>query len=342
MNRTRIYFSMLFMLISAVLYPQCNQQLVEKAAGMAGTDAIYLRDFKVKLSEGNMDEPAPTGKFPVFLNKGVNYRFTVANATEFEGRAYLELSRRGQSYIDNMNPETGQYQNSFDFSCPRSGTYQLLLNFGSGNAGCAAVVMSMILQDSMEYIEPGISTVSDSAETLFLWAENELQIATSEGRDVELRVSVSQGNIKDNGRFYSLKPEHIGELKVKVDVLVNDTIAESDSVLYQVVYPPLPNIIFPGYNTNSISKRELTFNQGIKLEYPVDIGIEPYVLKNFSVSKERTGFKRETSEGNKLSYRQISIIKETPTGDAIYLNVTFEDINGKTHTLNMIEYVVRE
>ncbi len=343
MNRIKKYLSILFVLVPILLHAQCNQQLVEKAAELAGTDAIYLRDFKVKLSEGNMDNPTPTGKFPVYLNKGVNYRFTIANAVEYEGKAYIELSRRSQNYADNKNTKDGNYVNSFDFPCHRSATYQLLLNFGTGEAGCAAIVMSMVYQDSMEYIDPGVNLVSDSSETMYLWSSTELQIASSDTRDADFRVNVSQGTIKKNGRFYIVTPEKKGDLLIKIDVFENDSLLESDSVLYQVVLPPLPRINFAGSSSTNISKRNIRMTDELKLEYPVEIDHEPYKLKSFSLALNPSGFNHEVSNGERLSFRQIELINNTEEGKIVYIiDAIFEDLNGKLHKSNSMTYMLEK
>lgn len=343
MNRIKIYLSLLALLVPLLLQAQCNQQLVDKAAELAGTDAIYLRDFKVKLSEGNMDNPTPTGKFPIYLNKGVNYRFTIANAVEFEGKAFIELSRRSQLYAENKPTDDGGYINSFDFPCYRSGTYQLLLNFGTGKAGCAAIVMSMVLQDSMEFIEPGVTPVSDSAETIYLWAANKLQIAYSDTRDADFQVQVSQGTIDRRGQYYLVTPEHKGDLLVKVDVFENDSLVESDSVLYQVVPPPYPKILFSKGGNFNISKRGIRLLDEVILEYPVELDFTPYTLKSFSLSLDPTGFKREDSNGKKLSLRQIDMINDLNTGDRIYVvDPVFEDPTGERRKAISTSYIIED
>ena len=99
MNRKKLWFMLIFLFSGITAYTQCNYQLVEQAAQLAGSNTVYIREFKVRLSEASMDDPVPTGRFPVYLNEGVNYRFTIANAANIEGKAMvcktiLSASRR--------------------------------------------------------------------------------------------------------------------------------------------------------------------------------------------------------------------------------------------------------
>lgn len=343
MNKRYIGLIVFCLLTLITAYTQCNQHLVEIAAEQAGANAIYIRDFKVKLSKGDMKNPTPTGKFPVYLNKGVNYRFTVANASEYNGLAYVELMRRGQKYADNYLSTEEGYSTTFDFSCERSASYQLMLNFGAGSEGCAAVVMSLIFQDSMAYIEPGIAVKSDSAQTLYLWTNNKLQIASSEQGNSALKVSVSQGDIEKRGQFYELTPSKIGDLTVRVDVFKDGNYLESDSVLYCVEYPPLPRIILPGMGGYSLSKREVNSFDPIELEYQLGIENSPYELEKFYISTDQTGINAEPCINNILSSAQVGLIKELKTDDRLYIiNAVFVDCEGKLHRSKAEELLIME
>jgi hypothetical protein len=343
MNKKALWLCTVFLMLGMTVYSQCNQHLVEIAAEQAGTDAIYIRDFKVKLSVGNMDNPSPTGKFPVFLNKGVNYRFTVANAEEFQGKAIVEIVRRGQTYTGNYNFDTKNYQNSFDFECPQSSTYQILINFGEGKEGCAALVMSMVLQDSMTYIEPGIPAKSDSNGVMYLWADNKMQIASTAGKDAELHVSVSQGSLNKQGKYYIVRPETTGELNVMARVLLEGKEVEKDSITYRVEIPPLPSVILPGESFGVLYLKNFSGFGQVELSYPVEMDVEPYILKQFSISTDREGFNSIYSNGDKLSPQQINLIRKLKPNDKIYIiNTILIDPEGKEHQAVTREILIVE
>ncbi len=343
MENRNIWLTIISLLISISVHSQCNQRLVDIAAEQAGSNAIYIRDFKVKLSKGSMDNPNPTGKFPIYLNKGVKYRFTVANAGEFEGKAYIELMRRSQLYADNFSEQADEYINTFDFECPRSATYQLLLNFGMGREGCAAIVMSMVYQDSMAYIEPGVELKSDSLQTLYLWTKNKLQIASTQGRGANLEVQVSQGKVSRKGVYYEVTPDKTGTLTVKVDVFDKEKLLESDSVVYMVEYPPLPRIILPGSKTIGVSGSELVAYKPVELEYTFEVEESPYQLKSFYISKDIAGLYKELSVGDRLSRGQINLIKSLGTDGQFYIHdAIFIDPEGKEHRSGVIEMLVTD
>lgn len=344
MIKKALWLSVLLLTYTLSAYAQCNHRLVEIAAENAGADAVFLRDFKVKLSKGTMDEPSPTGKFPVFLNKGVMYRFTVADAEEYEGRAIVEIRRRGQLFAGNYDFNSNIYSSSFDFKCERSSTYQILINYGAGKEGCTAVVMSMVLQDSLTYINPSLPYKSDSAETLYLWLGNELHIASTEGNDAELDVEISQGSITKKGGIYIAKPETTGTALIKVKVIKNNKVIESDSVLYYVEYPPLPVLKISGETGGYLSINE--FNRHISVETkPVhQLKGNPYTLERFSFMATDNMLSEYHSDNDKLSIEQIQFIRGLKPDDKFYITkVVFTDPRGKTHTMSGTrEIIIKE
>lgn len=342
MNKRAVWLITCFLFIGATVMAQCNQSLVEKAAQKAGSDAVYIRDFKVKLSEGTMDEPSPTGKFPVYLNKGVVYRFSVANAIEFSGKAFVEISRRDQVYAGNYDFTTKIYSETFDFVCDRSTTYQVLINYGDGKEGCSAIVMSMVLQDSMAYIEPGIPAKSDSAGVIYLFADNQMQIASSAGRGATLEVSISQGTIEQKGQYYIAKPVVLGDAWIRVEVKQNQAIIETDSVLYKVEYPPLPNVVLPDETAGTISLSRFSGLGNVELFGAMDNN-EFYILKEFALAPDNNLVSELLSDGNQLSPQQIFMIKRQNPGSKIFIrNITFIDPSGKMHKGLSREILIKE
>jgi hypothetical protein len=329
MTKKAFWFALCIMACTLPAKAQCNHRLVEVAAEMAGADAIYIREFKVKLSKGTMDEPSPTGKFPVYLNKGVKYRFTIANAQEYLGKAIVEITRRGQQYAGNYDFENSLYLSSFEFLCYKSATYQLLIHYGADKQGCSAIVMNMVVQDSLVHIDPSIPYKSDSAEVLYMWIENELQIASSEGKGANLDVSVSQGTIEKRPGYYLLLPEKTGELTVRVNVIRDNKIVESDAVVYSIIYPPLPIIELAAEVGGQLSLREFARNTNVRVVS--SFGSEnPYQLKEFSIAHESNMVDRYKSDGEHLSPEQINFIRKLNPGDKIYIvKALFFDPDGK-------------
>lgn len=343
MIKKAFWLGIMFLTYALSAQAQCNHRLVEIAAEKAGADAIYIREFKVKLSKGTMDEPSPTGKFPVYLNEGIQYRFTIANAEEYGGKAIVEVRRRGQLYAGNYDFNPDSYSSSFDFMCERSSTYQILINYGGGKEGCSAVVMSMVFQDSLTYIDPSLPYKSDSAEILYLWFENELQIASSIGNGAELNVQISQGSIDKKGGIYIAKPETTGQALIKVDVIKNGNIIESDSVLYHVDLPPLPILKLSGEIGGYLSLRDFNRYTSIEIDPVLNLKENPYTLKKFSITSGNNMLLEYHSNNDQLSIEQILFIRGLKPNDKIHIvNAEFIDPEGKIHKSTTREIIIME
>lgn len=326
------------------LLAQCNQSLVDRAATMAGNDAIFIRDFKVKLSEGSMENPSPVGKFPVFLNEGVHYRFTLASDTTRPGFGIMQLQRKDNTLGTTFDFEEHRNRESFDFHCTTSATYQVLISFNEGNPGCAAGALSMILKDSMNYIEPGQPLTSDSAATLYLFVENQLQIAATGIPRGHLEVDITNGTITQQGSVYIARPETPGTAVIHVAAFREDgSLNERDSILYQVDYPPLPDLKFPGQQGHVIYKHRLTGINQITMVSYVAGSDEIYELIRFSLSDQPNGMLSFSNSSLYLTQQQINLIRETPAGEKMYLtNIQFRDPEGKIHYGSIKEIWVDE
>lgn len=124
-------------------YSQCNDQLVNLCA-MSTDGATYIKDFKARMKKAKKNEPAPVAKYSVVLNKNTVYRFNVCNATEFAGKAIIQLYDAESMLGSNYNVATGKDYASFDFYCKKSGIYQVFMSFKGGEEGCAAGILSFV------------------------------------------------------------------------------------------------------------------------------------------------------------------------------------------------------
>lgn len=338
---------MIYLLVIGILFPfrlnaQCNQQLVEQAAKKAGTDAIYIRDFKVKLTSGTMENPVPVGRFPVYLNEGVTYRFTLENASDYPGFAILELSRKDKTLGSTYDFDNKKDLQKFDFNCPQSATYQVLISFSKGQPGCVAGVMSMVLQDSMKVIEPGIPVASDSAGQLYMFVKNQLNIAATEIPGGHLEVTIDNGRIQREETGYIAEPAHPGNATIMVKAFrKTGELNEEDSVLYEVVYPDLPQLILPSSIGNTIHLKNFEGNNNVELNFPPDPENNPYKLIEFSITNSLKGIYFLISYGNYLTPQQINFIQSRKTGDSFYVvNAKFKDPQGKIHFATPVQYFI--
>lgn len=315
------------------LTAQCDQTLVNNAATKAGPEAVYIRDFKVRLSEGTMENPSPVGRFPVFLNKGIQYRFTIENDKNSDTFAILNLIRRDKTLISTYDQAMDNDSEQFDIIPDESGTYQVLISFREGRPGCAAAVLSVILQDSMVFIEPDRPLASDSAESIYLFIENKLQIAATGIPGGYLEVSISNGKIVDKGGVYIAKPEKLGPVVIRVNAYRgNGDLNETDSIIYNVKYPPLPQLLLPGLQGNVIFKNRLPGLNTVELYTYLPEIQNVYELIEFTLSSDKNDIQGAVSNGLYITQKQIDIIQSAPAGSKIYLtNVRYIDPVGKVH-----------
>ena len=124
-------------------YSQCNAKLVDIAVGQ-NRGATYLKDFRVKLPAAQKGKPKPIARFKIMLNSGNHYRFNVAKAQEFQGVPIIQLYEGkkliGTSYLASKNKDFKM----FDFLCTKTTTYELIVTFKDGKAGCAVAVLSLV------------------------------------------------------------------------------------------------------------------------------------------------------------------------------------------------------
>lgn len=129
---------------SGFSFSQCNDQLVSICAMGSGDGATYIKDFKVRLKKAKKNENPPVARYSVVLNKNTVYRFSVCSATEFEGKAIIQLYDNESLLGTNFNMATGKEYPSFDFYCKKSGMYTIYMSFKEGKEGCAAGILSFI------------------------------------------------------------------------------------------------------------------------------------------------------------------------------------------------------
>ncbi len=145
----KIYFIILFLIIILFIgeksaFAQSSSKLVEYCAASAGDDATYLKDFVVELEAAGPDGKAPEQRYTMVLSKNTEYRFTVCNTENSEGKAMVQLYDMNKLYGSTYNPATGQSVKSVNFQCQKTGAYHLIISFIDGKKGSAVAIVSFI------------------------------------------------------------------------------------------------------------------------------------------------------------------------------------------------------
>ncbi len=311
---------------------QCNSKLAEQAASMSGKETIVIREFKIKLEEGNMDKPMPVGRYAVMLNEGMHYRITLVNSALSEGRGVVQLYDRTLLLGSTYNAESGKDYETFDFICSKTKTYQVLAFFREGKPGCMAAVLSMILPDSAT-----VSGITDEAEReiLYIGIDNPLLISSSDTEQQAVNLNIDQGSIEETGGEYRARVIKEGLAMVHVEVLDSmGNITATDSVAFDVRPMPLPVMMIAGRQSGTLSRQEIQNARTVDLWVPV-AGAENYFsLLEYSLITDLSVNSGMTVAGNQLPLRQKEAILSLTEGSSFLLtNAVVSTPDGSTHKL---------
>jgi hypothetical protein len=123
---------------------QVTDPLVSNCATNAGTNAKYLKDFRIQLGK------APTQndlrfKTNMSLWKNTKYRFTMCNEVNSKGQLILAIKDEANKLIlSSFDKKSGKIYPFVDFECQKSGIYQISYDFTDGQQGSGVGVVSMI------------------------------------------------------------------------------------------------------------------------------------------------------------------------------------------------------
>ena len=134
-----------FLLTVGVLsYGQATDPLVSNCAINAGANAKYLKDFRVQL--GKTANPTDLRyKANMSLWKNTKYRFTMCNADDSKGQLILSIKDESNKVIlSSFDKTSGKIYPFIDFTCNKSGMYQLNYDFTNGQQGSGVGVVSMV------------------------------------------------------------------------------------------------------------------------------------------------------------------------------------------------------
>jgi len=123
---------------------QCNSSLVTVCSAKLSDDATYLKELRARLKAHQKGQQKPVARFSLLLNKGNHYRFNVCNAQEFDSQAILQLYDKGKLLGTSFFAKTNKHYPSFDFICPKTGVYKVLISFEDGKEGCAVGILSLV------------------------------------------------------------------------------------------------------------------------------------------------------------------------------------------------------
>jgi hypothetical protein len=142
MRIIKFFLLLTFLFSIADSHAQCNNSLIDSCKTKLG-ETIYLKHFKLRFSKAPKRGKASVANFSVYLNKGTDYTFTVANDKNQKGEAIVKLYDDFRFYGSNEKRKSKDLAPAFKFLCSKTGIYYLTIQYKDGEAGCSVVMLSM-------------------------------------------------------------------------------------------------------------------------------------------------------------------------------------------------------
>jgi hypothetical protein len=134
-----------FFLATGILsFGQSTDPLVSNCAINAGANAKYLKDFRVQLGK-SANQTELRFKANMSLWKNTKYRFSLCNAEDSKGQLILTIKDdANKEILSTYDKKSGKVYPFVDFTCNKSGIYQLNYDFTGGQQGSGVGVVSMV------------------------------------------------------------------------------------------------------------------------------------------------------------------------------------------------------
>jgi hypothetical protein len=132
------------MVTGCLLHGQDSDQQVAKCLSVGGSDAKYLKDFRIQLGKG-ADETDLRYKANISLWKDMKYRFTMCSMEESKGLLILKMKDESNNVVlSSFDQSSGKAYTSVDFTCKKSGIYQLSYDFTNEKQGSGVGVICVV------------------------------------------------------------------------------------------------------------------------------------------------------------------------------------------------------
>lgn len=127
-----------------VSFGQSADPIVSKCVISAGENAKYLKDFRIQLGKAVIPEEFRY-KADFALWKNTKYRFNLCNTDDSKGQLILNIKdETNKVVVSSFDKKSGKNFSTIDFTCQKSGKYQLNYDFANGQPGSGVGVVSMV------------------------------------------------------------------------------------------------------------------------------------------------------------------------------------------------------
>lgn len=134
----------ILLLLPVGLMAQSTDDIVTRCVLAAGDNTTYLKDYLIQLPKATTKADIPVHKANMYLMKNQKYRFTLCNTTDSKGELVFSLYENNNMVLSSFNSKSGKSYNTVDFTCNKTGLYQLWFNFQEGLPGKGVGVVLMV------------------------------------------------------------------------------------------------------------------------------------------------------------------------------------------------------
>jgi hypothetical protein len=135
---------LVFLTTGILALGQSTDPLVSNCVMNAGSNAKYLKDFRVQLGKASVSGELRY-KAQMSLWKNTKYRFSMCNSEDSKGKLIITIKDDANKVVvSSFDRKTGKTYPFIDFICNKSGIYQLNYDFNDGQQGSGVGVVSMV------------------------------------------------------------------------------------------------------------------------------------------------------------------------------------------------------
>lgn len=333
------HVSLLCLLIICFSYSQmsaqCGNALVEKAASQSGENAVYLREFKVKFDGSERGKAIPVAKFPVLLSKNTAYRFNVCNAEEYEGKVILQLYLKDKLVGSTFDPHTSTDLQSFDFTCDKAATYEVVMSFNEGKPGCAVGILSLLPERKIE-------TKVEELDILYALADNPIIIYDDEDEFAHIEVSIDNGTVtKVDKTGYIIRPDEPGTALLTIRVLYHDgQLKEFKQKQFAVLSLNKPYLTIRGVMGNRVGKDDIQSGR-LELWFSEDMKCN-YRIVSFTLSDRYDLISGISSSSGRFTKEQREWVNTLSSGSRLYIkNIQARTSDHVIIDIDPVEYEIK-
>ena len=131
---------LILMTMTSMVQADNNEAIDEACASKTESDAIYLKEFSVDLTESEKGQP-PMFRQALILRSNNIYRFRLCNE---QGEAVIRLYDSSNMLLSSFDAKSGKDYNPVNFLCRKTGQYLVVINFKNNATGKAKGIMSHV------------------------------------------------------------------------------------------------------------------------------------------------------------------------------------------------------